>query len=138
MVSIAREAWVMAEPRWRSRKLGYLRAGAVVARAEEPVGHQGCKRGWYRVHPRGYLCHGNKATTEVAHPVAQLSARRPDLSGLPYTYVTSRYPTPPLYARLPTVKQQQRVEPSRGYHLRKHARLAKAADYTAPPPAAYD
>ena len=136
MVSVAKEAWVMAEPHWRSRKLGYLRAGAMVARAEEPVGQRGCKRGWYRVYPRGYMCHGRKASIDVDHPVAQLSAPRPNLDGLPYTYVTSRYPTPPLYARLPTLAQQQRAEPSRSYHLRKHARLAQRADYTAPPAAA--
>ena len=41
LVSIARETWVFAEPRWRSRRLGYLRAGASVTRIEKAVSYQG-------------------------------------------------------------------------------------------------
>ncbi|MEM9695541.1 MAG: hypothetical protein AAGA56_23555, partial [Myxococcota bacterium] len=28
LISTARETWIYAEPRWRARRLGYLRAGA--------------------------------------------------------------------------------------------------------------
>lgn len=135
LVSIARETWVFAEPRWRSRKLGYLRAGAVVSRDEEPVHRRGCRRGWYRIEPEGYVCHNRTATLDPKHPVAQLSATRPYMAGLPYTYVTSRYPTPPLYARLPTEKQQRKIEPSLEGHKRKHRALAAKPSYT-PYPAA--
>lgn len=134
LVSLARETWVFAEPRWRSRRLGYLRAGTQVERTSEVVSHQSCRRGWYRIEPRGYVCLNKAATLDPNHAIAQLSARRPDMSGLPYTYTMSRFPTPPLYARLPSTKQQQRVEPERNYHLRKYERLKKDADFVPPPP----
>lgn len=135
LVSIARETWIFAEPRWRSRRLGYLRAGATVERSDEAVGHRGCSRGWYRIAPHGYVCLNKTATLDAEHPVAVLSARRPNMAGLPYTYAMSRFPTPPLYARLPSEAQQKRVEPERHYHLRKYDRLQKDADFVAPPPA---
>jgi len=133
LVSVARETWVFAEPRWRSRKLGYLRAGAVVSRDEEPVHRRGCRRGWYRIEPEGYVCHNRTATLDREHPVARLSSTRPYMGGLPYTYVKSRYPTPPLYARLPTEKQQRKVEPSLEGHVRKHRALAAKPSFTAFP-----
>jgi hypothetical protein len=134
LVSTARETWIYAEPRWRSRRLGYLRAGAKVTRAEGVATHQACRRGWYRVEPRGYVCLNKAATLDSQHPVAQLSARRPDMSGLPYTYVMSRFPTPPMYARLPSEKQQKRVEAERAYHMRKYTRLQRDPDFVSPPP----
>ncbi len=133
LVSIARETWVYAEPRWKSRRVGYLRAGAAVARSAEPVSRQSCRRGWYRVQPAGYVCLNKRATLDPEHPVAVLSARRPDLGGLPYPYVMSRFPTPPLYARLPSEAQQKHVEPERHYHLRKHQQLMKDPDFVALP-----
>jgi len=130
LVSIARETWIFSEPRWRSRKLGYLRAGATVKRDEDPVHRRGCRRGWYRIEPEGFVCHNRTATLDREHPVAQLSATRPFMGDLPYTYVRSRYPTPPLYVRLPTEEQQRKVEPSLDGHRRKHRALAAKASYT--------
>jgi hypothetical protein len=132
--SLARETWVYAEPRWGGRRLGYLRAGAEVARKPEPAGDRGCPGGWYGISPRGFVCAGLGATLEPRHPVAQLSARRPDLFGLPYPYALSRVPPPPLYARLPSLDDQRRIEPERDYHVRKDARLARDAAYVSPPP----
>jgi hypothetical protein len=111
-----------------------LRAGANVTRTEDVVSHQGCRRGWYRIEPAGYVCDNKSATLDPEHPVAQLSRRRPDMSGLPYDYTMSRFPTPPMYARLPSAKQQKRVEPERHYHQRKYERLQKEAEFVAPPP----
>ncbi|MCA9622572.1 MAG: L,D-transpeptidase [Myxococcales bacterium] len=128
LASLARETWIYAEPRWKSRRLGYLRAGAVVSREAEPTTHSGCRRGWYRIEPQGYVCHNKAATLDPKHPVVELS-RRPRMHDLPYTYVQSRYPTPPLYARLPTDAQQKRNEPARAHHLRKHERLARDPDF---------
>ncbi len=133
LVSIAKETWVFAEPRWRSRRLGYLRAGSVLSREPEPATKRGCKRGWYAIEPRGFVCVGSRASLDPSHPIAQLAAKRPGFSGLPYLYATSRYPTPPLYARLPTVEQQQRIEPSRHHLLKKHQRLTREKDYVPPP-----
>jgi hypothetical protein len=111
LASTAKETWVYSEPRWGSRRIGYLRAGAIVERAAEPAGHQNCPDGWYRVKPRGYVCIGVFATLDVHEPVVEASARRPSMDGLPYTYVMSRNPPPPLYARLPSEAEQAKAEP---------------------------
>lgn len=135
IVSTARETWVYAEPRWGSRRLGYLRAGAVVGRSARPAGYRSCKRGWFAVEPRGYVCAGVRASLHPDAPVARLSKTRPRLTGLPYPYVLSRYPTPPLYARLPTLAEQRGVEPDLEHKLAKHARLAERPDFVEPPAA---
>ncbi|MEQ9322339.1 MAG: L,D-transpeptidase, partial [Polyangiaceae bacterium] len=130
LVSIARETWIFARPQFSSRRLGYLRAGAIVGRDAEPARTQGCKGGWYAIRPHGFVCVGSRASLDAMHPVAQLSSRRPDASGLPYQYVQSRYPTPPLYARLPDEAQQRKVEHSLDHHRRKHERLSRDPDFT--------
>src|SRR5213082_745153 len=61
LASLARETWIFSEPRADARKLGYLRAGAVVARQGEPAGFRDCRGGWYAVEPRGFVCVGARA-----------------------------------------------------------------------------
>ncbi|WP_437667375.1 L,D-transpeptidase [Sorangium sp. So ce1182] len=241
LASIARETWIFAEPGWTSRRIGYLRAGAVVARRPEPSGRASCAGGWYRIEPSGYVCIGASATLNVHDLAVEASSRRPLrrfaaaappappqlpgeatpsaphaalaaldlrgeaaptaptdadaplgahpgaagaapgplagvldatpaahpgaagaapgplagvldatpaahpgapdaelaawLNGLPYTYVMSRSPTPPLYARLPSDEEQRRAEPDLGAHLLRAATAARAPDFVAPPPA---
>jgi hypothetical protein len=135
IVSIGRETWVLSEPRWEGRKLGYLRAGAIVTRDREPVTTRDCRGGWYRVEPRGYVCAGSRATTDPHHPIAELSARRPDLHALPYLYGLTRYPTPPLYVRLPTQDEQRATEGDLASHLRGYAAIGRKPDFVVPPPA---
>ena len=49
IASIAMHTWIYVAPSDRSTKLGYLRAGAVVDRAEAPGGHRrAAPGGWYR------------------------------------------------------------------------------------------
>lgn len=134
LVSIGRETWVLAEPNWDAKKLGYLRAGAVVRRREKFETKRGCRGGWYRIEPKGYVCVGSRATLERDHPIARLSERRPDVTGLPYLYALTRYPTPPLYARLPTADEQREVEGSVEGHLEALARLRKKPAFVEPPP----
>ncbi|AGP35199.1 L,D-transpeptidase [Sorangium cellulosum] len=225
LASIARETWIFAEPRWTSRRIGYLRAGAVVARRPEPSGRESCGGGWYRIEPNGYVCIGASATLNIHDLAVEASSRRPVrrfalpalpvvrgeaapsagesapaaevalaamqpgepapdamqpgeaapdamqpgdaapsamqpgdaapnatqavdtapaapeardaaalLGGLPYTYVMSRSPTPPLYARLPSEDEQVRAEPDLGAHLLRAAAAARAPDFVAPPP----
>ena len=134
LASIAKETWVYREPRFGSRKLGYLRAGAIVERSEEAAGYGSCKGGFYEIEPHGYVCVGKKATLDLFHPVAEASRARPSLDGLPYRYATSRYPTPPMYARLPTEEEQRRHEPGLDKHLRRIERLRKNPDFVEPPP----
>jgi hypothetical protein len=120
--AILKETWVYSKPGFKSRRLGYLRAGAVVGRSEKPAGYSGCQQGWYRVTPRGFVCVGLGATIEATHPVLEASAVRADRHrGLPYTYVMSRTPPPPLYLRLPSEQQQQQVEPELRSRKPSHA-----------------
>ncbi|MDI1451098.1 L,D-transpeptidase [Polyangium sp. 6x1] len=120
--SIAMRTWIYVAPNDRSTKLGYLRAGAVVDRAEASAGTKNCEGGWYRIVPRGYVCVGKGATLAVDHQVVQAALRGPDRAAtLPYAYVMSRSPAPHLYFRLPTDKDQRRVE---GPTVREHVRLA--------------
>jgi len=133
--SIAKETWIYAEPRWRSRRIGYLRAGAIVTRDEKPKSRANCPEGFYHIAPRGYVCVGTYATLDIHHPVIEAAATRPSFEGLPYTYVMSRNPPPPLYARLPTEKDLADIEPDLRGHLRKVAQTALDPSFE-PPPAA--
>ncbi len=118
LASIATETSVYEEPRWGSRRLGYLRAGAVVARGSEPVAAgPRCPAGWYRVEPRGFVCVGPLATLDVHHPVVVAASHPPRRDGLPWLYALSRSPPPPLYARLPSAADQLRFEPDLRDHL---------------------
>ncbi|MEO8901002.1 MAG: hypothetical protein ABI488_05020, partial [Polyangiaceae bacterium] len=100
LVAIARETFIYERPSFKSTKLGYLRAGAQVRREAEPAGREGCKAGFYRIMPEGYVCVGPSATLDPNHPVAQFARVRPDRSAaMPYRYARSLYPTPPFYTR---------------------------------------
>jgi L,D-transpeptidase catalytic domain len=119
VASIAMRTWIYVAPDDHSTKLGYLRAGAVVDRAEAPAGTEGCAGGWYRVAPRGYVCVGKGASLALNHQVVEAAVRGP-LRGqpLPYQYAISRSPPPFLYFRLPTRPDQERVEgPTLGVHV---------------------
>jgi hypothetical protein len=111
IASIAMRTWIYVAPSDRSTKLGYLRAGAVVDRAENSAGTKSCEGGWYRIAPRGYVCVGNGASLAIDHQVVQAALRGPDRGRtLPYSYVMSRSPPPHLYFRLPTEAEQRRTE----------------------------
>lgn len=166
LTALAHETWVYAEPRFASRKLGYLRAGSVVARREAPfrggatdeparkgkrgavarVGKKGaprptpsapkapsrgtCSEGWYRVEPAGYVCVGpTQATIDPFHAIAELVKKKPRMDDLPYTYVMSRFPPPPLYTKLPSEAEQREHEGELDGHLRKMARVEKEPGY---------
>jgi hypothetical protein len=131
IASIAMHTWIYVAPNDRSTKLGYLRAGAVVDRGEASAGTDGCAGGWYRVRPRGYVCVGKGASLSLDHPVVQAAFRGPKRrEGLPYQYVTSKSPPPHLYFRLPTRKDQERVE---GATLGTHLALGVDAEFARTP-----
>lgn len=111
LASIAMRTWVYVAPNDRATKLGYLRAGAVIDRAELSAGTTGCAGGWYRVAPRGYACVGKGASLSLEHQVVEAAVRGPmRRAPLPYQYVVSRSPPPNLYFRLPSRQDQERVE----------------------------
>lgn len=137
LASIGRETWIYAEPRFKARRIGYLRAGAVVPRSKEAVATGGCKGGWYRVGANepegtalkgrhtGYVCLGRTASLNPYHPVVEALERRPKLDGIPYDYVMSRMPGTPIYRRVPTEAEQRREEPDLEHHKRRARSLER-------------
>ncbi len=113
LYAIAREVVVRARPAHESVKIGYLRFGARVRRAFDAESHSGCSGGWYRIMPEGYVCAGNAATIDGAHPALGLVAGAPDrTTGLPYLYGRAPAP-PPRYTRLPPPTVSQGALPAR-------------------------
>lgn len=93
--AIAEVVPVLERPSPTGRQLGYLHAGALVARAEQPYSKQGCEGGWYPIRPRGFVCAGEAATTDLTHPTLAAMALAPKLEQpLPYTYATAHKETP--------------------------------------------
>lgn len=133
LVSISKETWVFSEPRWSSKKLGYLRAGAAVFRNDKAAGFQGCSEGWFRIDPKGYVCVGSQASLDIHHPVAEAASKKPNPNGLPYLYAMSRLPPPLRYTRLPSPEEQLRAEPDLKAHLRKTALTAQDPAYVEAP-----
>ncbi len=110
---------VHAKPAPTSRKLGFLRAGAVIPRGADPAGRDGCAGGWYAVEPAGFVCVGDKATLDLEAPIVRATARRPDpTQKLPYMYGTVTRGGP-AYARIPTARDLEEHEPSLSKHLEK-------------------
>lgn len=107
---------VYKEPRDTSKKLGYLRVGAIIARAEEPEGKAGCPGGWYRIQPAGYVCVGKDATLDMQDPILKAASKRPNLAKpMPYRYGFVRAVLP-LYLRVPTAEEQDKSE----FKLKEH------------------
>lgn len=113
LLATARRTPVYARPDLGAERLGYLRAGQLVTRGAAPIKGEGCPRGFYPIEPRGYVCVGVEASLNLEHSARQVNLGQPNLSAtLPYTYGISRYPTPPMYTRVPTAAEQSRVEPN--------------------------
>ncbi len=123
LASIQMQTWVNAEPKWGGQKLGYLRAGAILARDAEPVGTSGCQGGWYKVKPVGYVCIGEGATLDMNHPVVRVTShRRPDLNKpMPYRYGFIRS-VAPQYLHVPNKEEQLSHEFKLENHLKWYAR----------------
>lgn len=111
LVATARRTPIFSRPDVDSDRLGYLRAGQTVVRGAEPIRGEGCRR-FYSVEPRGYVCVGIEASLDLDHPARKVCSTDPNQRAtLPFTYGLSRYPTPPLYTRVPTKEEQSRTEP---------------------------
>lgn len=122
LASLAIKTDVRSRPDPSAQLIGFLRAGAIVEADPRPMGTAGCPKGWRRIKPFGYVCLGDEATLDLAHPIVRASTRRPDVTQkLPYMYgVVVR--GGPAYARLPTEKALATWEP----HLERHyAKWAK-------------
>ena len=119
---------IYADADRRSEKIGYLRAGGTVVRAEKPVKTDDCQDGWYRVAPAGFVCATGEATTNLEHPIIRALTLRPDVSKpLPYPYAFVRAIAPNYY-RVPTKAEQFQYEMALDRHLRSYKRLQKQWD----------
>ena len=99
--AVANVTPILERPAAGARQLGYLHAGARVARASEPYSRRGCGGGWYPVRPRGFVCATESATVDMAHPTLAAMALTPNLEQpLPYAYARTRLETP-LFERDP-------------------------------------
>ena len=93
--AVANVTPVLERPTSGAKQLGYLHAGARVARAQEPYSRRGCGGGWYPVRPRGFVCATESATLDMAHPTLAAMAVTPNLDQpLPYAYARTRAETP--------------------------------------------
>ncbi|MCA9642442.1 MAG: hypothetical protein KC492_17195, partial [Myxococcales bacterium] len=98
---------VYARPHKESRRLGYVRLGAVVKRDPEATKDKvgDCKGEWYHIYPMGYVC-TEDATTDLEAPLVKATKRRAHLDKpMPYAYGFVRA-TAPQYLKVPSKKQQ--------------------------------
>ena len=116
IAAIAMQTNIYTKPSESSKRIGYLRLGAVVSRSAVPVGNEGCPGGWYAVAPRGFVCNGKSASLEVDAPLVQAASRRPDTTKplpYPYGFVLA---VAPLYLHVPSADEQLASE----FHLANH------------------
>ena len=85
---------VFEKPERGSRRLGWLHAGAQVARSQRAIPGQNCTEGWYAIYPRGFVCVGAGATLDLKHPTLAAMGLAPKLNEpLPYPYAQARVAT---------------------------------------------
>jgi hypothetical protein len=88
--ALAKNVWIVAEPRAQKSWIGFLWFGNSV-RLREPLPQPGpgCRGAWYAIEPRGYVCvDERRATLDPEHPLVQgLTPLAPDLeSPWPHHY----------------------------------------------------
>jgi hypothetical protein len=93
--SIANLTPIRERPRAGAAEIGYLHAGARIARSTDPVKKtKQCPNGYYAVFPRGFICLDQGATLDLRHPTLTAMAIQPSLDqALPYTYARTRAET---------------------------------------------
>lgn len=129
LASIAWRTWIYTDTGPRRTRYGYLRAGAVVARRGPVIENAGCAGGWYRINPRGFVCLGKGATTDLEHPIVKMASVRPKRGqGLPYVYALAGSRPPHLYFKLPAPDEMKSVEG--GSYLARAARWRASAERT--------
>lgn len=111
--AIGERAYIYKKPEVKGLPLGYIRMGtAIPLLSTEPVeGSKKCARGWYKVKPRGYVCHEPRKTTldlndDYYQALAQFSP--PKGVAFPYSYAFSN--GAPMYSRVPTAAEAEKAE----------------------------
>jgi hypothetical protein len=110
--ALAQPTYIYDLPEHSKRKLGWLRPGGSVRRAEKPVSvTRKCKEGWYRVEPRGFVCAGTETTGDPSHPLVVALGKAPARGEpLPYLYGRARGNPPFLYGKVPSMREQRATE----------------------------
>ncbi len=130
LVALKHQVVVRDRPSISGQVLGTLRAGARVARAEEPYSTRNCAGGWYPIRPRGFVCAGEETSTDLDSAVSKVLAIEPDLSAaLPYRYGQIARGAAVAYGTLPSAEEQQQAEPKlRSHKSRKAKQLGAGAN----------
>jgi hypothetical protein len=122
LASLSMLTRVYARPSTESKRVGFLRAGAVVEMDPAPAGTTGCPGGFRKIKPFGYVCLGPEATLDLQNEIVRAATRRPDVTQkLPYMYGTVTRGGP-AYARIPTEADLAQYEPGLKKHLSRWAR----------------
>ncbi|MCL2823733.1 MAG: L,D-transpeptidase [Polyangiaceae bacterium] len=94
LASIDKSTSIFERPSLDAPVVGTMRAGTMVARSSDPVSKSGCAGGWYAIHPRGFVCAGQGAPTNLAHPTLAVMKTLPARQApLPYQYFSTTKPT---------------------------------------------
>lgn len=107
---------VIDQPAWPESKLGpkrlgYLRAGAVVMAYDKPIPNDDCKEGWFQLVSGGFVC-GKAVTFELTSSRVKLAPRGPDIhAGMPYRYGVNLTDDTPLYRRVLSNEDRKKFEP---------------------------
>lgn len=121
LVALKSDVPVLEKPEKDAPVVGGLRFGARIARAKEPIRKTGeCEAGYYPVRPRGFVCADPASVSLDEASAVALPAPDTDRA-LPYRYAVVKSATV-LYARIPTIAEQQENEPSVERYLAKVAK----------------
>jgi hypothetical protein len=109
--SVGQTTWIRPRPEVKEGAfLGYLRTGSSIPVASDArVRGPGCPKGYWRVEPRGYVCHDRTVSEdppEAFRLAAEATRGRP--GPFPYSYAISN--GTPMYNRVPTPAEQARFE----------------------------
>lgn len=128
LAPLALEVPVYSRPSSSSERVGYLRIGARPARSVDVVSTEDCPEGWYALRPLGFVCAGDRATTDLEQPLARAIHANPDRSKpLPYRYAFVRA-IAPNYLRVPSKSEQFERELRLERHLRNWKKLTSEWD----------
>jgi hypothetical protein len=94
-----------------SKRIGYLRHGALASAYDHPTANEDCKEGWFELEVGGYVC-GKAVTTELSSPRVRLAPKQPDHdAGMPYRYGVNLSDGTPLYRRVLATDDRKKYEP---------------------------
>jgi len=133
------EVRVYAAPSAEATVVGWLRVGARVRLAALKTKNRGCKKGWYPIHPTGFVCasdgiYVSSTPIDIEYPSDEgwkndqekkarsrgalvLPPAAKD-APLPYDYYFVKIPTTPDYHRLPS-RNEQRAALAKSEHFQK-------------------